>query len=402
MPDWSVGDVDAGRLWAGCGGQWLTDPGVAVPVELVRGVVGITTWLDDAGAGLDDLFGNLGAGVLAERAASLQLGRSGRVSSGGASRLARCADGWIAVTLARPEDLASVPAWLGTEVGDGDVWPIVEAELATVSVGSTIERAGWLGIACAAVGERREPRSGIRVERHGAADASPVAGLVVANLASLWAGPLAADVLARCGARVISIESTSRPDGGRAVPAFFDDLHEGCESVALDLADDTGRRRLRELLERVDVVIEGSRPRALQQLGIEASSVARRGPRIWASITGHGRDEAHAHRIGFGDDTAAAGGLVGRVGGEPRFIADAVADPIAGLAVAATVVQLAGAGGRWLVDAPLAGVAAAHARDAAVTATRFDSVPPSPRRRRGAGRPLGSDTAGVLAEFGVA
>ncbi len=406
LPDWSAGDVDAAQVWAACGGQWLTDPGVAVPVDLVNGVVGITTWLDGAGAGLDDLFGNFGAGALTERAATQRLRPSDRVSCGGASRLVRCADGWIAVSLARPDDFAAVPALLGIDVsgnavGEEELWSAVEMALASATVASTVERAGWLGIACAAVGERVAGRAAIHVEPLGATTPAPGAELVVADLASLWAGPLAADVLARCGARVISIESTSRPDGARAWPAFFDDLHGRCESVALDLADEVGRLRLAELLDRVDVVIEGSRPRALEQLGIDARALTRRGPRVWVSITGHGRDEPHAHRIGFGDDAAAAGALVGWVQDEPRFLADAVADPITGLTVAATVIQLAASGGRWLVDAPLAGIAAAHAGSTSTLRARPDPTPPKPRRDRGRQLPLGRDTERVLAEFGV-
>ncbi|MCE9622604.1 MAG: CoA transferase [Actinomycetia bacterium] len=361
-PDWSPGDVDAASVWAACGGQLLTDPEVAVPSGLVNGVAGVAAYLDRVGAGLSDRYGSHGLRVLTERAATRQLRASGRVSSrasvGGASRLVRCVDGWIAVSLPRPDDFAAVPAWLQTEACD---WSAVETALASATVASTVERAGWLGIACAAVGERAAQGSGIQVESLGAASPKPVAELVVANLASLWAGPLAADVLARCGARVITVESTSRPDGARAWPVFFDDLHSRCDFVALDFADEVGRRQLAELLHSVDVVIEGSRPRALEQLGIDAREVTNQGPQLWVSITGHGRDEPHANRIGFGDDAAAAGGLVGWVNGEPRFLADAVADPITGLAAAAAVVQLAASGGRWLVDAPLAAVAASHA-----------------------------------------
>lgn len=398
MPDWSVSEVDAAGLWADCGGQWLTDPEVGVPVDLVARVVGITTWLDQAGAGLTDLFGNLGTGVLTERAATQRLRRSGRVSCGEASRLVRCVDGWLAVSLARPDDFAAVPAWLGI---DSCEWSAVESALAATTVKATVERAALLGIACAEVGERVASGSGLQLESLGAAAPAPLRELVVANLASLWAGPLAADVLARCGARVISIESTSRPDGARAWPAFFDDLHGRCESVALDFTDEGDRRRLAALLQHVDVVIEGSRPRALEQLGIDARALTHNGPRLWVSITGHGREEPYAHRIGFGDDAAAAGGLVGCVNGEPRFLADAIADPLTGLTVAAAVVQLAARGGRWLIDAPLAGVAAAHVGSAPTVVARPDPKPPMRRRERGNTVPLGRDTKRVLAEFGI-
>ena len=359
VPDWSPGDVDAASVWAACGGQRLTDPEVAVPVDLVNGVVGIASWLDAAGARLGERFDGGALGVLTARAATQEFAPAlGRANVGGASRLIRCADGWIAISLARPDDFASVPAWLGVEFED---WSTIEKVVASASTAMTVKRAGLLGLACAAVGERVARGCGCQMESLGDAAPKRVDQLVVANLASLWAGPLAADVLARCGARVLTVESTSRPDGARAWPEFFDDLHSNCEFVVMDFTTDAGRRELAELLQRVDVVIEGSRPRALEQLGLDARTIARNGPQLWVSITGHGRDAQHAHRIGFGDDAAAAGGLVGWVNDEPRFLADAIADPITGLTAAATIIQLAGRGGRWLVDAPLAAIAASYA-----------------------------------------
>ena len=176
LPEWSAADVDAARLWAACGGQWLTDPEVAVPVELVSNVVGVSTWLDDAGAGLGGLFGSGGLGVLTERAAMQQLGPSGRVSCGGASRLVRCLDGWIAVSLARPDDFAAVPAWLESDSCD---WSTIERALASATVAATVERAGLLGLACAAVGERVAAGSGIRTETLGDAAPKRVDELVV-------------------------------------------------------------------------------------------------------------------------------------------------------------------------------------------------------------------------------
>ncbi|MEM8748367.1 MAG: CoA transferase, partial [Actinomycetota bacterium] len=184
------------------------------------------------------------------------------------------------------------------------------------------------------------------------------------NLASLWAGPLAARLLGDLGARVITVESTERPDGARRADAFFRSLHPEGEFVALEFRSPTGRRALAELLATADVVIEGSRPRALQQLGIDAESVLAADdgqgerPRVWLSITGHGRIGVAADRVGFGDDAAVAGGLVGHDRRGPHFVGDAIADPMTGLIAAATVVDLVERGGRWLVDAALARSAA--------------------------------------------
>ena len=401
----SVEPADLRALWWGSGAQWLTDPAVGVPLRLARAISGLVVDLDRRGAGLAELMGAGGLGVLGERAAMLGLGRSGRRSAGGSTRFVRCSDEWIALSLARPDDIAMLPALLDVDaatVDPDDPWRVVDRVAADRPSWSLVERAHLLGVACTRIGHTAP--HGVRHHQLGQAPPVPLADLTVVNLASLWAGPLAADVLARLGARVITVESTGRPDGSRATPAFFDALHGRTESVALALDTHDGRRALRELLARVDVVIEGSRPRALAQMGIDAEPLVAAGPRIWVSITAHGRDAEHGHLVGYGDDTAAAGGCVGWVAGEPRFVADAVADPLAGLTTALHVATLADSGGRSLVDVSLSSLAALLApRSAADWAEPIDDpVPPRPRADPGAPLPLGRDTDRVLAEFGVA
>ena len=103
-----------------------------------------------------------------------------------------------------------------------------------------------------------------------------------------------------------------------------------------------------------------------------------------------------------------AGGLVARDGAGPCFLADAVADPCAGLVGAAAALSALAAGGRWLLDVPMA-VVAAHL--AGGPADVGSGPPPSPaalslsgvappRARPAAGRAprLGEHTGAVLAE----
>ena len=92
-------------------------------------------------------------------------------------------------------------------------------------------------------------------------------------------------------------------------------------------------------------------------MGIDATRAlkADAGPQVWISITGHGRA---VDRVAFGDDGAAAGGLVAWDEEGPCFAADALADPLAGITAAGVVRTAMVAGGRWLVDVSLAGVAA--------------------------------------------
>jgi crotonobetainyl-CoA:carnitine CoA-transferase CaiB-like acyl-CoA transferase len=94
------------------------------------------------------------------------------------------------------------------------------------------------------------------------------------------------------------------------------------------------------MIRNADVVIEGSRPRALQQLGIDAEQILREArPRVWLSITGYGREGSPGQRVGFGDDCAVAGGLVDDSPAGPQFVGDAVADPITGLVAATAILR---------------------------------------------------------------
>jgi crotonobetainyl-CoA:carnitine CoA-transferase CaiB-like acyl-CoA transferase len=217
--------------------------------------------------------------------------------------------------------------------------------------------------------------------------------LMVVDLSSLWAGPLCGRILADAGAMVVKVESASRPDGARrGPPAFFDLMNAGKASVAVDLRSSDGVSALAGLLRRADVVIEGSRPRALEQLGIEAAALVADGPQVWVSITGHGREGAAAQRVAFGDDAAVAGGLVAWSDDQPCFCADAVADPCSGLVAAAAALDALAAGGRWLVDVAMARVAA-HLAGPTLPVDGEVAEPPARPPSRGAARALGADDA---------
>lgn len=357
-------DREAAERWERGGGAALTAEGVPAPLRLVLGVAELVERLDARGTRLAEEFAGGGIGVLTQRAGLLGLPRSGRVSAGGATRLVAAADGEVALSLARPSDRELLPAWAalaGTpreHWAEGDAtWGDVDA-LAGVTPAAALSAAGAeLGLPCAAVGEVVDARPLI-VDSVGAAAPRAVPGARVVNLGSLWAAPLAAHLLARAGADVVTVESAQRPDGSRATPAFFAALRAGVRGVTVDFGTEAGRAELAQLLAQADVVIEGSRPRALRQLGFETRDVVAAGPQVWVSITGYGRTGAHAARVGFGDDCAAAGGLVGRTAdGVTVFLADAIADPLTGLTAAAAVIELLERGGRHVADVALARVA---------------------------------------------
>jgi hypothetical protein len=348
--------------------------------------------------------------LLGERAALTGLQRQGDRSCGGATRLLRAGDGWLALSLARPGDLELLGAWLGTDASPTeDPWSGVTPVVAERSVPELVDRGAPLGLPVAGLPTDQRVASPdgdlpVVAEQFGPAPPAEVAELLVVDLSSLWAGPLCAQMLGLAGARIVKVESTGRPDGARfGPPAFFDLLHAGHESVTLDFTTPEGRGDLCRLLDAADVVIEASRPRALRQLGIDAEALLRNGRlRIWLSITGYGRTGDAAQRVAFGDDGAVAGGLVLWDDQGPCFCADAVADPLTGLVAATAVLTSIAAGGRWLLDVSLQGVAAHFAADALPSPGSGQGgvtvAPPRARSTAGVAAPLGAHTEAVLAE----
>lgn len=270
-----------------------------------------------------------GAALLGERARMMNLTRNGQASPTGHCRLIDAAGGRIALNLAREDDWDLLLALLGAEA---NTWEEIAATARHTRANQLIQHGIGMGLPIAlddivdpAPWLARE-RLGNRAERIGH---SPL----VVDLSSLWAGPLAGSLLANCGARVVKVESTHRPDGARAGNRpFFDLLNGGKRSVALDFRTEEGRRDLKRLLSAADIVIEASRPRAIRQLGIEAEIlIAERPGKVWLRLLAHGEDEM---RIGFGDDIGVAAGLpsvMEKAWGEPLMVGDALADPLAGL-----------------------------------------------------------------------
>lgn len=347
--------------------------------------------------------------LLGERAAHMALWRRGTTSCGGSCHLLPSKDGSVvAVSLARDDDFDAVPAWLElpeTPTSPPAIWSAVEDALAQRDADDLLARAALLGLPVSRVGEASDHPGVVRVPLGAAParDLGDLEGVVVVDLSALWAGPLCGDLLAAAGATVIKVESTGRPDGARRGPAGFFDLMNGRKrSVALDFRNREGIATLRALVKRADVVLEASRPRALEQLGIVAQDqVAAGGPQVWISITGYGRSGEGRARVAFGDDAAAGGGLVVWHAGTAMFCADAVADPITGLAAARACLDALASGGRWLLDVSMAGVCASLAGP---TQPVSDTVTVEPPRARPATRPapaLGADTTQVVTELGL-
>lgn len=189
--------------------------------------------------------------------------------------------------------------------------------------------------------------------------ARPLEGLRVLDLTRVWAGPLAARVIADLGAEVICVEApTARgpaavPPGtstylnGGEVPdpwnqqPLFHKLHRNRKSVAIDLKSPEGRALFLELVAKSDVVMENFSARAMGGLGLDYERLREANPQvIYLGMPAFGADGPYRDYVGYGPAVEPMTGLpavMGYTADEPRVTGTATPDAIAGLAAAAAV-----------------------------------------------------------------
>jgi hypothetical protein len=292
-----------------------------------------------------------------DRSGDLTLAPPGLWSPNGSCRLLRTKDGWIAANLPREDDIAALPALLQADVA-GDPWDAFAERALDYQFAPLMTRAELMGLAIATVGETQPGPAPCRIAPSPGALRSQ---LRVLDFSSLWAGPLCGSIFAALGAEVAKLESIERPDTtALATPQLDLRLNGAKLRNALAITTKEGRAELLEHIARSDVLITSARTRALEALGLTRASLSESNPKlIWIAISGHG---GASNRVGFGDDAAAAGGLLAWERGEPRFIGDALADPITGLAAAAAALDLIVRKQAGFIDASLAHAAAFVAR----------------------------------------
>jgi crotonobetainyl-CoA:carnitine CoA-transferase CaiB-like acyl-CoA transferase len=214
---------------------------------------------------------------------------------------------------------------------------------------------------------------------------APLAGVRVADLSRVLAGPYCTMVLADLGADVVKVE---RPEGGDETrswgppfaggeAAYYLSVNRGKRSCALDLAQPEGRALALELCAGADVVLENFKVGGADRLGVGYGQVRERNPRIvYCSITGFGSEREPRGRPGYDFVAQAESGLMSITGpedGPPYKVGVALVDVLAGLHAAAAVLAAlhGGEGARIevpLLDSGLAGLVNV-AQNALVTGT---------------------------------
>ncbi|MFI1417997.1 CaiB/BaiF CoA transferase family protein [Streptomyces sp. NPDC020731] len=182
----------------------------------------------------------------------------------------------------------------------------------------------------------------------------PLTGLRVLDLATLFAGPLAATLLGDFGAEVVKVEHPRKPDPSRGhgpskdgIGLWWKMLGRNKRTITLDLSRPGGRTTLLRLAETADVVIENFRPGTLEKWDLGWPELSAVNPRlILVRVTGFGQFGPYAHRPGFGTLAEAMSGfaaITGEPDAPPTLPPFGLADSIAGLTTAyAVMTALAG------------------------------------------------------------
>jgi crotonobetainyl-CoA:carnitine CoA-transferase CaiB-like acyl-CoA transferase len=230
---------------------------------------------------------------------------------------------------------------------------------------------GQLAVTGAPTGPSPEPDTG------GTAG-GPLAGLVVLDLGTAWAGGIAGRILGDCGADVLKIESWQYMDGSRmGRPILVDDAGGGDagqwpdlqpgfhvhgrskRSVALNLRSAAGRQVLLDLAARADVLVHNFPPRVLDSLGLSTETLRADNDRL--IVVGQsvaGLNGPLSHYTGYASTVSALAGLsqgIGYAGEEPiasfeGIYTDVVSAITTAFATVAALVEREGSGLGQAVD----------------------------------------------------
>lgn len=195
--------------------------------------------------------------------------------------------------------------------------------------------------------------------------AGPLDGIVVLDLATIYAGPFAAMLMGDYGARVIKVEHP-RGDPLRTHGAqkngqglWWKQLSRNKECITLDLSREEGQKILLELAAKADVLIESFRPGVMERwnLGYDRLAERNRGL-VMLRVSGFGQTGPYSGRPGFGTLAESMSGFASMTGlpdGPPTLPPFGLADGIAGLAGAFSVMAAlrhrdAGGGSGQVID----------------------------------------------------
>ena len=161
--------------------------------------------------------------------------------------------------------------------------------------------------------------------------------LRVLDFSQYLAGPTITRLMAEMGAEIIKIEIAPTGDPSRGLPisdrgrsGYFVQQNRGKKSLCLDLNQPAALQILRELVTKVDVVVENFGPGVLEKRGLGYEDLRTLKPDlIMVSLSAYGRESPLAHKTGYDWAAQAFAGLMHMTGdpdGPPTPIGVALGD----------------------------------------------------------------------------
>ena len=178
----------------------------------------------------------------------------------------------------------------------------------------------------------------------------PLKGLVVADFTQLAQGPWATQMLGDMGADIIKIEPRKGDwmrhySYGNLYPKgesiSFVSFNRNKRSIAVDLKDDEGRKIVRNIIAKSDILIENFRPGVMERLGLGYEDIKELNPRlIYCSSSGYGSSGPYLKRPGqdlLAQAISGTAALNGKKGSPPVVTAVGQADLLTSLNIVQTV-----------------------------------------------------------------
>jgi len=165
----------------------------------------------------------------------------------------------------------------------------------------------------------------------------------ILDFSRMYAGPFCTMMLRDLGAEVIKVEIPGSGDGVRNLPPMtegeeayiFVNINRGKKSITLNLTTPRGQEIAREMVKKVDVLVENFTPEVMGRLGMGYEDLKKINPSlIYASLSGFGHTGPYCNRPAFDTVAQAMGGLMSITGfkdGPPVKTGPSLADFISAL-----------------------------------------------------------------------
>ena len=175
----------------------------------------------------------------------------------------------------------------------------------------------------------------------------PLAGVKVIDFGQIYQGPYATVLMANAGAEVVKVEPIggepmrvrAKASKGAGVPIAM--LNSNKRGITLNLKDERGRKLLKDMVRKADVLLENFTPGVMDKLGVGWSVLREINPAlIYASGTGYGLSGPDRDVMAMDLTVQAASGMMSVTGmpdGPPLKCGAAVVDFISGIHLYAAV-----------------------------------------------------------------